>query len=73
MPGVHKFEKDIQERSMRWLARVGLEGQANLIAQSLPYGMQRRVEIARALATEPNAYCWMNPVQGLTTPKFRIG
>ncbi len=65
MPGVHKFEKDIQERSMRWLARVGLEGQANLIAQSLPYGMQRRVEIARALATEPNVLLLDEPGAGI--------
>lgn len=65
LPKVHKFEKDIRERSMCWLERVGLADQADQIAQSLPYGMQRRVEIARALATEPEVLLLDEPGAGI--------
>jgi branched-chain amino acid transport system ATP-binding protein len=64
-PSVWKFEKFIKEKSMHWLEKVGLADQANQIAQSLPYGMQRRVEIARALATEPQVLLLDEPGAGI--------
>jgi branched-chain amino acid transport system ATP-binding protein len=65
LPRVGKFEKEIREKSMCWIEKVGLTDQANLIAQSLPYGMQRRVEIARALASEPCVLLLDEPGAGL--------
>jgi len=65
LPRVGKFEKEIREKSMCWIEKVGLTEQANLTAQSLPYGMQRRVEIARALASEPCVLLLDEPGAGL--------
>ena len=39
---------------------VGLEGVGNELAKNLPYGAQRRVEIARALASDPRCCCSMS-------------
>jgi len=64
-PRVARFEKEAREKSMHWLNQVGLSDQANTIAQSLPYGMQRRVEIARALASEPRVLLLDEPGAGL--------
>lgn len=65
LPRVAKFEKQIREKSMYWVDKVGLTDQANKVAQSLPYGMQRRVEIARALASEPKVLLLDEPGAGL--------
>lgn len=65
LPRVSGFEKEIREKSMHWIERVGLTDHANSIAQSLPYGMQRRVEIARALASEPQVMLLDEPGAGL--------
>jgi branched-chain amino acid transport system ATP-binding protein len=46
-------EEQIAEMSFRLLEKVKLDGFANELAENLPYGAQRRLEIARALATEP--------------------
>jgi branched-chain amino acid transport system ATP-binding protein len=64
-PRVSRFEKDTREKSMYWLEQVGLADQAGKIAQSLPYGMQRRVEISRALASEPRVLLLDEPGAGL--------
>lgn len=47
------------------LERVSLHGFANEIAENLPYGAQRKLEIARALATEPNILLLDEPAAGL--------
>ena len=59
LPSAQKAERDIRERAMAALEVLGLARRAKEIVGSLPYGDQRKVEFARALATEPTA--GMNP------------
>lgn len=65
LPKVWRFEKEIHIKSLQWLDRVGLVDQAYKEAELLPYGMQRRVEIARALATEPEVLLLDEPGAGI--------
>jgi len=58
-------EMQIKERAMELLAVFGLEGQARELAKNMPYGAQRRVEIARALATEPRVLLLDEPAAGM--------
>lgn len=45
---------------MEFLKIVGLDDKADELASSLPYGHQRKLEIARAMATDPKLFFWMN-------------
>jgi len=58
-------EMQIKERAMQLLAVFGLEGYARELAKNMPYGAQRRVEIARALATEPRVLLLDEPAAGM--------
>lgn len=58
-------EADIVERSYAILEKVGLEEFVNEFAVNLPYGAQRRLEIARALATEPYLLLLDEPAAGM--------
>jgi len=49
----------------KWLKRLELENKADELAGSLPYGDQRRLEIARAMCTEPRMLCLDEPAAGL--------
>jgi branched-chain amino acid transport system ATP-binding protein len=53
------------ERARFWLDRTGLTERADDAAASLPYGAQRRLEIARAMCTEPQLLCLDEPAAGL--------
>jgi branched-chain amino acid transport system ATP-binding protein len=53
------------EKAAFWMRRVGLESRADLPASSLPYGDQRRLEIARAMCTAPRLLCVDEPAAGL--------
>jgi branched-chain amino acid transport system ATP-binding protein len=58
-------ERQIKQRAIELLAVFGLEQQAQELAKNLPYGAQRRVEIARALATEPRVLLLDEPAAGM--------
>ena len=53
LPAVLREEGAARETARALLARLGLEGQAGVEARSLPLGLQKRLELARALAAEP--------------------
>ena len=58
-------EREMREETMELLKIVGLDGVANELATSLPYGQQRRLEIARALATHPKLLLLDEPAAGM--------
>lgn len=58
-------EKDLTEKSLKLLSIFGLEKKAHDEASSLPYGEQRKLEIIRALATDPKLICLDEPAAGM--------
>jgi branched-chain amino acid transport system ATP-binding protein len=64
-PRTRAEERDIQARALALLERVGIRDRANDSAGSLPYGDQRRLEIARALATDPLLLALDEPAAGM--------
>ncbi|MCJ7724559.1 MAG: ABC transporter ATP-binding protein [Anaerolineales bacterium] len=64
-PRTVKEEKDAVEEAKRLLFFVGLKGKGDLMAKNLPYGDQRRLEIARALANKPKLLLLDEPTAGM--------
>jgi branched-chain amino acid transport system ATP-binding protein len=64
-PGATREEKDVRDKSLALLEYVGLGGHAEELAKNLPYGSQRRLEIARAMATEPTLLFLDEPAAGM--------
>ncbi len=60
-------EERQRDKAYRLLEFMGLEDRAGLPAKALPYGHRRRLEIARALATEPKLLCLDEPAAGMNT------
>ncbi len=64
-PGAMREEHAVRDKGMHLIEYVGLAGHAGELAKNLPYGSQRRLEIARALATEPTLLFLDEPAAGM--------
>ncbi len=64
-PSIIREEEEAHARALELLDLVGLKSRANTLARNLPYGDQRRLEIARALATEPKLLLLDEPTAGM--------
>ncbi len=65
LPKYWKTEKEMNERAMEILKVFGLDVHADKLASNLPYGPQRKLEIARAMATEPKLLLLDEPAAGM--------
>jgi branched-chain amino acid transport system ATP-binding protein len=65
LPRYRKEDKDMHDKSLALLEKLGLADLRNEKSSSLPYGQQRRLEIARALATEPEILLLDEPAAGM--------
>ncbi len=70
-PGFKKAEAASRERAMELLEFVGLANKAEHLARNLPYGEQRKLEIARALASDPGLLLLDEPTAGMNQSETR--
>lgn len=70
-PGFKKAEAASHERAMELLEFIGLAHKADHLARNLPYGEQRKLEIARALASEPGLLLLDEPTAGMNPQETR--
>jgi len=67
LPGIRRQEQQDREQAQKWLDLVGLLDKQDLAADSLAYGEQRLLEIARALALEPRLILLDEPAAGMNS------
>ncbi len=65
LPSYRRAERQAVDRAKAWLERIGLTRRADDPAGALPYGDQRRLEIARAMCADPALLCLDEPAAGL--------
>ncbi|MGW2058379.1 ABC transporter ATP-binding protein [Streptomyces sp. NPDC001840] len=70
-PGFKKAERESEERAMELLEFTGLAAKRDHLARNLPYGEQRKLEIARALASEPGLLLLDEPTAGMNPQETR--
>ncbi|MGA3173982.1 MAG: ABC transporter ATP-binding protein [Syntrophorhabdales bacterium] len=70
-PRKRRREREVRELSRGYLKTVGLEGYEKEKPESLPYGLQRKLELARALATNPRVLLLDEPAAGLNPSEVR--
>jgi ABC-type branched-subunit amino acid transport system ATPase component len=68
-PRSRRVERECRERAMAALERVGVQRYADRPIRELPFGVQKRVDIARALVTQPSLVLLDEPMAGLTRPE----
>ena len=72
LPNYFKTEKEMNKKALELLEPFDLHGDADTLASNLPYGKQRKLEIARALATQPKLLLLDEPAAGMN-PKETAG
>jgi len=70
-PWVRREEQGAWQRAAELLAYVGLQDRSSIVAKNLPYGDQRRLEITRALATDPTLLLLDEPTAGMNPQETR--
>ena len=65
LPKFYKTEANLRQKALELLAIFGLENKGETLAKNLPYGEQRRLEIVRALATDPKLLFLDEPAAGM--------